>query len=256
MTLEALLFDVDGTLAETEELHRQAFNAAFAGAGLDWHWDREHYGELLAVAGGRERIAHYIATSQPELLSRPDLASWIAALHADKTRRFAALVKAGALSLRSGVARLLREARAAGLRLAIATTTSRANVHALLEATPPPRALNWFEVIGTGEDAAAKKPDPEIYISVLARLALEPCDCLAIEDSANGLRAALGAGLLSIITPSAYTVEEDFSGAVVVVSELGGPGHPFRLIRGTAHGKVCVDVELLRQWHASGLGSD
>lgn len=244
--LRALLFDVDGTLADTEEAHRHAFNAAFAAAGLDWSWDRELYRRLLAVAGGRERIRHYVASAHSELLSRPDLDGRIAALHADKTRRYGEMMAAGEVRLRPGVARLLAEARDAGLRLAIATTTSRENVDALLAATLGPEAVGWFEAIGAGEDVPAKKPAPDIYRWVLARLRLPAQSCLAIEDSVNGLRAA-AAGVAVVIAPGFYTANEDFTGAVAVVSDLGEPDRPFRLLGGDAHGRRWVDVGLLRR---------
>lgn len=249
--LQALLFDVDGTLADTEEAHRKAFNATFGAAGLDWHWDPPLYRQLLAVAGGRERIRHYIATRRPELLADQDLDARIAALHAGKTRRYAETVAAGAVHLRVGAARLLREAQAVGLRLAIATTTSRANVDVLLQVTLGADSVGWFEVIGAGADVPAKKPAADIYQWVLERLGLDACACLAIEDSASGLRSALGAGVAAVITPSAYTVGQDFGAAVAVVSDLGEPGQPIRVLQGCAYGQDWVNVALLRRWHAA-----
>ena len=249
--LQALLFDVDGTLAETEEAHRRAFNASFKAVGLDWHWDPTLYAQLLAVAGGRERIGHYVATRRPELLTETDLDRRIVALHADKTRRYAEMVAAGAVHLRKGVARLLSEVRAAGLRLAITTTTSRANVDVLLQVSLGAGSVGWFEVIGAGADVSAKKPAADIYQWVLERLGLEADACLAIEDSESGLHAALGAGVATVITPSAYTVGQDFSAAVAVVSDLGEPGKPFRVLQGCTYGEDCVNVALLRRWHAA-----
>jgi beta-phosphoglucomutase-like phosphatase (HAD superfamily) len=249
--LEALLFDVDGTLAETEEAHRAAFNAAFRAAGLDWVWEPALYRQLLRVAGGRERIGHYIASHRPDFAGRPDLEAWVAALHADKTRRFGEIVRSGGLGLRPGVARLLREALRCGLRLAIATTTSLANVTALLGSAAGREAMGWFEVIGTGECASAKKPAPDVYHWVLQRLRLHAAVCLAVEDSMIGLRAARAAGLTTLVTASEYSAGEDFAGACAVLSDLGEPGRPFRLLSGDAHARDWVDVELLRRWHAA-----
>lgn len=208
MTVKALIFDVDGTLAETEEAHRAAFNAAFAAAGLGWHWSQQDYRRLLATTGGKERIAAWcaeIGTALP--------AGAIAALHADKTARYVSLVAAGGLPLREGVAELIAAASGAGLRLAIATTTSRANVEALAQAVWQQPADAVFEVIAAGDEVAAKKPAPDVYHLALDRLALDPGEALAVEDSLNGLRAARAAGLKVILVPSLYTAHEDHSGA-------------------------------------------
>ncbi len=219
--LQALIFDVDGTLADTErDGHRVAFNAAFREAGLPWQWDARAYGELLAVSGGKERMAHYARQVAPELAARPDFEAFLRKLHALKTGHYVRLVAGGALPLRPGVANLIREARAAGLKLAIASTTSPENVTALLRASLAHDAADWFDVIGAGDVVPAKKPAPDIYLWVLERLGLPGGDCLAVEDSANGLRAALGAGIPTLVTANAYTRGQDFSGAVAVLSDL------------------------------------
>lgn len=211
--LEALIFDVDGTLAETEELHREAFNAAFAAAGIPWLWDRALYAKLLEVTGGKERIRHYIEAhgAAPKL----DLAT-IAALHADKTARYTRMLQ-GQIELRPGVAALLREARDAGLKLAIATTTSRPNVDALLAAAGP---LPAFDVIAAGDEVPRKKPAPDIYLAALDRLALPAAACVALEDTLNGLKSAASAGLSCIVTRSAYGGPGPFPGALEVVDDL------------------------------------
>ncbi|MGB7536373.1 MAG: HAD family hydrolase, partial [Azonexus sp.] len=179
-TLQALIFDVDGTLADTErDGHRVAFNLAFAEHGLDWHWDEGLYGELLAVTGGKERIRYFVQHHATDAARRPDFDALVAALHATKTEHYVRLVASGQLPLRPGIARLINEARAAGLRLAIATTTTPENVEALLRAAMAPDAMTWFEVIGAGDVVPAKKPAPDIYHWVLERLELAPDACLA-----------------------------------------------------------------------------
>ena len=248
--LRALIFDVDGTLADTErDGHRVAFNRAFSDAGLDWHWDVARYGELLRVTGGRERLLHFMESSSASIPigERDALAR---ALHALKTTHYLRMIDEGVVQLRPGVARLLSEAHAAGLTLAIATTTSRANIDALLAHALPPGALDWFCVIGAAEDAPRKKPDPQVYEFVLEKLQLAPHECLAIEDSAAGLQAATAAGLRTVVTVNDYTRDQDFSGALTVLSDLGERDAPARVLGGASTGGDFVDLAQLKLWHA------
>ncbi|MBW4468539.1 MAG: HAD family hydrolase [Pegethrix bostrychoides GSE-TBD4-15B] len=235
--LQALIFDVDGTLADTEQDgHRVAFNQAFVAAGLDWNWSVEQYGELLKVTGGKERIRFYLQKYLPDF--QPDLPmgvseqDWIAGLHKSKTHYYTSLMQAGEIRLRPGVRRLLAEARAAGLRLAIATTTTPANVTALLKAVLTADSLDWFEVIAAGDIVPAKKPAPDIYLYALEKMQLDPADCLAFEDSEAGLRSAQQANLTTVITLNDYTRAQDFTGAALVLDHLGEPDLPFEVIQG------------------------
>lgn len=208
MDLKALIFDVDGTLAETEEVHRQAFNETFAAQGIDWHWSKQDYRTLLRTTGGKERMAKHRDT----VGFGPDDAQ-IAALHKAKTRRYVEIIAAGQVALLPGVADLIARARKAGLRLAIATTTSRANVDALIAATCGCPAETLFEVIAAGDEVTHKKPAPDVYLLALQGLALPPEACLAFEDSRAGLASAKAAGLRVVLTPSEYTRGDDFAAA-------------------------------------------
>ena len=234
--LQALIFDVDGTLADTErDGHRIAFNRAFAAAGLDWDWSVEQYGKLLEITGGKERIRFYLESFPG--VSLPDsipgtLSEQIASLHAAKTIHYKQLLQENVIPLRPGVKRLLLEAREQGIRLAIATTTTPANVTALLENAIAPEAIDWFEVIAAGDIVPAKKPAPDIYTYALQAMNLEPEVCLALEDSQNGLRSALQAGLKTVITVNGYTQSQDFSGASLVIDHLGEPNLPFESVAG------------------------
>jgi HAD superfamily hydrolase (TIGR01509 family) len=237
--LAALIFDVDGTLAETEELHREAFNAAFAAAGLDWHWDQAMYAQLLEVTGGKERMAHFIRHHGAVGPADNDA---IAALHAAKTRHYAARVAQGGLALRPGVRRLMQEARRLGVRLALATTTSHPNVAALLAACAPMPA---FDVVAAGDDVPAKKPAADIYRLALQKLGLAADACVALEDTRNGLRSAAGAGLRCVVTVSAYGGAGPFAGAACVLSDLGEPGAPCTTLAGPAPPGGVVGLDYL-----------
>jgi HAD superfamily hydrolase (TIGR01509 family) len=209
MTLQALIFDVDGTLAETEELHRAAFNAAFHKAGLDWHWDQATYGRLLKTTGGKERLARFREESGQAFM---DPASLVA-LHKSKTGFYTKMLASGGLTLRPGVARLIEAARARGLKLALATTTSPQNVEALCLSIWHRRPAHVFDAVAAGDEVAAKKPAPDVFRLALQRLSLPASDALAFEDSRNGLLSATAAGLKTVVTPSTYTARENFEGA-------------------------------------------
>jgi HAD superfamily hydrolase (TIGR01509 family) len=245
--LKALLFDVDGTLADTErDGHRPAFNAAFREFGLDWDWDVPLYGQLLAVTGGKERMRYYVERFRPDYVRPADFDDLVAELHKAKTRHYTRMLAEGGIPLRPGVKRLLQEARAAGLTMAVATTTTPENVTALLRHSLAEDGADWFAVIAAGDIVPAKKPAPDIYIWALEQLGLVPEECLAFEDSRNGILASLGAGLRTVVTVNDYTRDDDFSGALAVLSDLGEPQAPYARLDAPESG--VVDLSRLRAW--------
>jgi HAD superfamily hydrolase (TIGR01509 family) len=225
--IKALIFDVDGTLADTEEAHREAFNSAFAEHRLDWHWSTSDYARWLAVAGGRERLAAFVASLRVSIEERAALAARIPAIHRTKSEHYARLVHQGRVPLRAGIKRLLKEAESAGVALAIASTTTRENIDALLGAHFGGRASERFSVIGAGDAVAQKKPAPDIYRFVLRELGESSADCVAVEDSVQGLASAQCAGLFTVITPSDWTCGADFSGADLLLTSWDSCDRPF-----------------------------
>ena len=222
--LEALIFDADGTLVDTEELHRQAFLAAFYEFDLRWDWGPHTYMQLLQVSGGKERIGAYIDSRQEPAPEKARLKGLVRRIHHAKSRIYRDMAAGGTVPLRPGVMRLMREAHAAGLRLAVVATTHSANVKAVLSAKLGGEALGWIQALVGGEQVARRKPDPETYDRVLAGLGVPTRNCIAFEDSANGLQAAKSAGLCTVVTPSRWTMPQDFPGADLLVPSLGDPG--------------------------------
>jgi HAD superfamily hydrolase (TIGR01509 family) len=220
--LNALIFDVDGTLADTERVHLDAFNHAFKEEGLDWHWSVERYTALLDISGGKERMLHHWRSVDPDLkeVEAGAVNDTIHRLHEIKTAYYENAVNHGAVVLRPGVLALMDEARRLGLQLAIATTTSPVNIAALMRSAIGPDWRSHFLAIGDASNAPIKKPHPQVYMKVLADMGLRAADCVAFEDSSNGLRAALAAGLDTVITPNGFTAHHDFQGALRVVPDL------------------------------------
>ena len=224
-TLKALIFDCDGVIVDTErDGHRVAFNRAFAQKGLNIEWDVPLYGELLKVAGGKERMRHYFSTTQwPAGVVDKD--AFIRELHKLKTDSYMQIIDSGQLPLRPGVARLVDEAIAADITLAVCSTSNERAVNLVAERMLGPERKSRFAAILAGDVVSRKKPDPEIYNLALDRLNLQPYECVVIEDSRNGLLAAKNAAMTCVITTNGYTENEDFSEADLVVSELGDKPH-------------------------------
>lgn len=250
---EALIFDVDGTLADTEEAHRQAFNDAFRAYGLEFCWSRELYGELLQVTGGKERLAAFFAESRLSAGARAQLAGLIPRLHATKTSFYVEGMKQGRVPLRPGVRRLMAEARAAGVRLAIASTTSPDNVSALLEGALGEEALEDFSVIAAGDAVPRKKPAPDIYQLALGRLGITAASAIAFEDSAIGVAAAKAAGLFTVATPSDWTRGQDFAAADLVLPSLAEAHAPLEAADAWRIGAPYLGLEQLAIFHAAAL---
>ena len=237
---DALIFDVDGTLADTEEAHRLSFNQTFEHFGLGWTWDPAEYRDLLAVTGGKERLAAYLDRLSAPARERDAWRAQIPAWHAEKTRRYTELVGSGQVPLRPGVARLLSQAMEAGVPLAIATTTTRANIDALLDAQLGAGSVSLFQVVACGDEVQNKKPAPDIYRLALNRLGVQPERAIAFEDSAMGLQAAVAAGLWTVVTPNRWTEGSDFLDAGLVLPSLDEPGSPAGLL-----------IDLAQAWQRS-----
>ncbi len=234
MELKSLIFDVDGTLADTEDAHRLAFNDAFESAGFDWVWDRPLYKELLAVTGGKQRIRFFLEKTNDAALSRSDLEILIPELHASKTEFFINRLKGGQVPLRPGIEKLIQQARGQGMAISIATTTTPINVETLIRVNLGDDALGWFEVIGDGGKVPVLKPEPDVYDWVLEQIGLAPGEALALEDSRNGLVAAMAANIPVFIVTNDYTQGQDFAGALAELSTYDG-----------------LTLERLRELHAS-----
>ena len=224
--LQALVFDVDGTLADTERFHLAAFNDAFAAEGLDWHWEEPLYTRLLEISGGKERILHYWRQTRGHLIDidGAGVRDTVERLHLAKTAAYEAMVNAGRIELRPGVLALMEQAAQQGLQLAIATTTSPANVAALLRRAMGPHWRLRFTAVCDASSSPVKKPHPQVYRQVLDAIRLPPRACLAFEDSFNGLRAASAAGIPTLVTPTRFTAHHDFTGALRVLDSLAGIG--------------------------------
>lgn len=239
MRLKALLFDVDGTLSDTEKLgHLPAYNEAFETIGLAWHWSPELYrSELLLLPGGRERIHHYLIKHKPRVdaftdeLAR-DENHWVNLVHEAKSRCFRRRLEEGKVTLRPGVARLIQQAKAEGLRLAVVTNASERSLKPFLHYALGAKLAKQFDFIVSGEQVARKKPSPDLYRLAVEKLELSAGECLAIEDSSMGLCAAAAAEVPTLITINDDTREHDFAAARAVVSQLGEPDAPWQVVDG------------------------
>jgi len=245
--LKAIIFDVDGTLAATEETHRQAFNAAFTEFNIPFQWSVSEYIELLEISGGKERILQFLQSKEFAAPGNENLREYTLKIHQRKSEVYREKLIAGHIGLRNGVERLIKEAKEKGISMAIATCTSTANVETVLKSALGEDALSYFETLVSCDLVADKKPSPVVYQYALANLGLKPENCIVLEDTSNGNRAALAAGIRTVITTHPLTVDEDFSDASLVIDQLGEPGKHFTVSSGDAFGTGYVDVDLLEK---------
>lgn len=248
MKLKGIIFDVDGTIADTEEIHRQAFNQTFEEFKINWHWSVDDYRKILFISGGKERFKKFLNEDEALKSTIKDPESFIKELHKRKSEHYRSILESENTELRPGVIRLINEARDCGLQIGVATSSSMANLTSLFYTTENIEPSELFNSIVTSDTVQDKKPSPAVYQCVLAGLGLEPDVCVAIEDTQNGNLAALAAGLKTIITTHAYTIDNDFTGATIVANNLGEPDKPFSVSQGNSFNKSYVDVEMLNNF--------
>jgi len=249
MKLKAVFFDLDGTIADSEDLHRRAFNAAFSEFGLNWHWDFAIYKELLSTAGGQERIKHYIERAEPSMLLRPDLTIFINSMHKAKNQTYNELVRGEKFLLREGVNELISALHKENIKCVIATSTSAENVATALEQGFGKGYKKLFAAIAHGDNVEHKKPSADLYVGALGELGLSAESCIAVEDTPRGVKGATSIKIKTVAVTSTYTKGEEFPNAVAVVDGFGTPAKPFTLISGTNFGLAnIISPELLRSW--------
>jgi HAD superfamily hydrolase (TIGR01509 family) len=245
--LKAIIFDVDGTLAATEETHRLAFNQAFREFEIPLQWSVAEYIEQLYISGGKERIYKSLKSQNFEIPGNDNLRDYTLKVHKRKSEIYREKLISGHIGLRVGVERLINEARQNGIILGIATSTSTANVEAVLKNSLGEDALSSFKTLVSCDLVADKKPSPAVYQYALANLGLKPENCIVIEDTRNGNLSALAAGIKTVITTHPLTVDEDFTGASLIIDQLGEPDNSFAVTSGDSFGANYVDVDLLEK---------
>jgi HAD superfamily hydrolase (TIGR01509 family) len=250
---DAVIFDVDGTLVDSERHgHRVAFNMAFEALDLPYRWDEEEYGELLRVIGGQNRLHAYLRDQGMPDDERDDL---VPRLHKRKTEILSELVDEGRIEVRPGVSRLIRELEGAGCHLAVATTGSRGWVEGLLR-----QLLEGvqFDAVVTGDEVENRKPDPEAFTEVLDRLGVKAADAVVVEDSADGLDAAVAAGLACVVVVNGYTEDHDLQAAELVLDGFGEPDAPARVLADRVDSGCdgVLDLDVLARVVARGRAGD
>jgi HAD superfamily hydrolase (TIGR01509 family) len=247
MQLSAVLFDVDGTIAETEDLHRRSFNESFKEFNLDWFWDEAIYRELINIGDGKDRIEHHIKRAWPEMLEYKNLNKYISSIHKVKNEIFKDLIIECEIRTRPGVIRLIEELKKHNVRIAIVSSTTQEDLMTLFKKGLELDPNSMFDLVAHGDCTKKKRPSPEIYEWILEKLRLPPQSCVAIEDSLRGARSAMNADINVLVTPSFYTKDEVFDEAKVVVSSLGEAHQPFEIVKGNVFGNKIVNYNLLNE---------
>ena len=247
MELSAVFFDVDGTISETENYHRKAFNEAFKEFNLDWFWDEAIYKELINIGGGKERLMYHIKKAWPEMLGYKNLSNYIDSIHKIKNEIYEDYIKESTIEARPGVLRLIEELKKNKIKVALVSSTSEINLKNLFNQGLKINPSECFDLIAHGDCTKLKKPSPEIYQWTLEKFQLPPNACVAIEDSPRGLESASGANIKTLVTPSKLTLDEDFGGANLVLSDLGEPEKPFVAFSGETFGFRYVSFDLLEK---------
>tara|TARA_B100000989_G_scaffold296115_1_gene278598 strand:+ start:253 stop:1020 length:768 start_codon:yes stop_codon:yes gene_type:complete len=253
MELNAVLFEVNGTMAESEDFHRLAFNESFKEFGLNWFWDEAIYKELTFVEGGKERIKYYMERAWPEMLKYKNLSSYIQSIHDSKSQIFEDYLQTEKISMRPGIYRLICELKNKNIRLALVSSTSEKSLLNLFRRGFDMEPTDWFEVIGHGECTPHKKPSSDIYLWTLSQLKLPSQSCLAIESSPRGYESAIGANINVIVTPSQYSIKERFENALTVISDLGEPDKPFKILDQSKIESTYVNYQFLKKLHNSNV---
>ena len=245
-TLKGLIFDADGTLVETEELHRRAFNDAFSAYGLNWYWSKSEYSRLLLISGGLERMRVCAAESTIPIQApgKISLDEWLQKIHRYKSRLYRRYISTQPMVPRPGINRILNEARHAGITMAVATSSSRRNMNVMLGRSG---IRHFFKMIISSNDVSSKKPNPAVYLYALAQLKLPAENCIAIEDTQAGCMAAVGAKLPVIITTHRFTATHNFAGARLVTDNLGEKDQPCKVSTGDQPESGYVDLEAMRK---------
>lgn len=251
--IKAIIFDFDGTIVDTEERHRQAFNKAFEEFNIPFQWNVTEYIRLLAISGGRERILKFLLAKNFNAHGNESMRDYVFKLHQRKSEIYRSDIAANyPISPRTGIVRLIAEARQKGIAMAIATSSSGKNVTELLKNALGTQALSYFKLIATCDIIISQKPSPAVYQYTLANLGINPANCIAIEDTYSGNRAVLAAGIKSVITTHALTTNEDFSGADLVVDHLGEPDKSFIAASGNTFNASYVNIGVLEKIISAG----
>ena len=240
--LKAVFWDVDGTIADTELCgHRVAFNLAFKDFDLDWNWNEEHYMDLLKISGGYKRIIHYRNEVHSEISD-----SQCSKIQSRKSFHYKNLIQSGKIKVREGVFRLIDELSSNDIEQFIVTTSGRESLEPFLN-TSLSSHIDHFSSVITYENVSNHKPYPDAYQLALQLSQKSEVNCLAIEDSMNGVAAAKAAKLNCLLTlpPWKNSTNNITNKANACVNSLGNLKHPSKVIYGKKLITSNVDFDYL-----------